>query len=563
VDAGEDCDDGDDNNSDTEPDACRTDCTEARCGDGVTDAGEACDDGNDIDDDGCSNACALPVVNLCEGVTCSDAPPADCASSSGVRTYSAPGTCSGSSGTPVCSYPSTVTACNTPPAPQCATNTSVRTFAATGTCGGSPASCTYAPTVTPCNTPPLASCAGNTLTTYAATGTCGGSPASCTYSRTTTTCTAGQVCDATAGACVAPPPEVCDNGTDDDGDGDTDCDDSDCATFYTCRTFDIGYCKLQHPPTINGFTGDTAQVFGRVYIAGLTDQTPLNNTHPNVIAQFGFGPDGSNPAASPSGWTWANASPTLGYDGIAAGEQDNDEYTYAWTLPAPGAYDYAYRFSGDGGTTWTLCDLQPVGVPGGSANGYSPADAGQATVTPPPVLGVVASWNIGVIGSETLATTGGDPINAGKLLSTMGGTSTIGYVAGFSPVPDRSASANTWTAGIDTKAWRVEVNTTGYTDLVLTTSRHYSSNTGPRDFQLQYSLDGSAWVDVPGGTFAVAPGTTWVTLSNIPLPAALNNRASSFLRWVVKSDISSNNPNQNLASGGTNRIDDIVISGLR
>lgn len=56
---GEQCDDGD-RNDDGAPDACRTDCTPPRCGDGVVDAGEACDDGNDVDDDGCSTVCRTP-----------------------------------------------------------------------------------------------------------------------------------------------------------------------------------------------------------------------------------------------------------------------------------------------------------------------------------------------------------------------------------------------------------------------------------------------------------------------------------------------------------------------
>ena len=50
------CDDGA-ANSDVEPDACRTDCREARCGDAVVDAGETCDDGARWGGDGCSSAC--------------------------------------------------------------------------------------------------------------------------------------------------------------------------------------------------------------------------------------------------------------------------------------------------------------------------------------------------------------------------------------------------------------------------------------------------------------------------------------------------------------------------
>lgn len=54
VDAGEECDDG--NNDDA--DACTASCTTARCGDGVVQLGvEACDDGNDVDTDTCTSAC--------------------------------------------------------------------------------------------------------------------------------------------------------------------------------------------------------------------------------------------------------------------------------------------------------------------------------------------------------------------------------------------------------------------------------------------------------------------------------------------------------------------------
>ena len=45
IDEDEECDNGEDNNSDTEPNACRTDCTLPSCGDGVTDEDEACDEG--------------------------------------------------------------------------------------------------------------------------------------------------------------------------------------------------------------------------------------------------------------------------------------------------------------------------------------------------------------------------------------------------------------------------------------------------------------------------------------------------------------------------------------
>ncbi|PIP64997.1 hypothetical protein COU77_00060 [Candidatus Peregrinibacteria bacterium CG10_big_fil_rev_8_21_14_0_10_49_16] len=56
LEAGEACDIGT-QNSDTRPNACRTNCTVPRCGDGVIDTNELCDDGNTTSEDGCSALC--------------------------------------------------------------------------------------------------------------------------------------------------------------------------------------------------------------------------------------------------------------------------------------------------------------------------------------------------------------------------------------------------------------------------------------------------------------------------------------------------------------------------
>lgn len=59
----EECDDGA-SNSDADADACRTDCVSPSCGDGVTDTGEECDDGNTDDEDGCSPICHVDVLHI-------------------------------------------------------------------------------------------------------------------------------------------------------------------------------------------------------------------------------------------------------------------------------------------------------------------------------------------------------------------------------------------------------------------------------------------------------------------------------------------------------------------
>jgi cysteine-rich repeat protein len=64
-DLGEECDDGDLDDSD----GCKTDCTEAFCGDGYVREGEEdCDDGNDDDADNCTNDCAPGAAGCGNGL---------------------------------------------------------------------------------------------------------------------------------------------------------------------------------------------------------------------------------------------------------------------------------------------------------------------------------------------------------------------------------------------------------------------------------------------------------------------------------------------------------------
>ncbi len=147
----------------------------------------------------------------------------------------------------------------------------------------------------------------------------------------------------------------------------------------------IDFCRLQFPTAIGGDVGSVVTVFGRLFSAGLTDLSGANDTDPAIAASVGVGPDGSDPASDP-GWSWTSGTANPGYNaGSPNYEANNDEYQADLTLPGPaGDYDFAFRFSGDAGVTFTYCDS---GM--GTTDGYDAADAGQLTSTAPPLSGLL------------------------------------------------------------------------------------------------------------------------------------------------------------------------------
>jgi hypothetical protein len=135
----------------------------------------------------------------------------------------------------------------------------------------------------------------------------------------------------------------------------------------------VDWCRLQSPASVAVAAGAPFTVYARVDEAGITELTPAQTIDvPVLMAQIGYGPDGSNPSVDDTGWIWAAATPNYGYDD--ATEPDYDEYQADVSISATGPWDYAARFSRDGGLTWLTCDRDATG------NGYDPAQAGDATV---------------------------------------------------------------------------------------------------------------------------------------------------------------------------------------
>lgn len=132
-----------------------------------------------------------------------------------------------------------------------------------------------------------------------------------------------------------------------------------------------------------------------------------------------------------------------------------------------------------------------------------------------------------------------------------------------------SFSSNNWGIG---GYYQFSSASTGYKNIQLSFDAA-GSNTGPRDFKVQYSTDGSTFID-SGDTYTVlanaAPNTPWsagtyqsVFTHTFDLSAitALNEQAVLAFR-LVNTSTTAINSGSPVAAGGTSRLDNVTISGL-
>jgi hypothetical protein len=164
----------------------------------------------------------------------------------------------------------------------------------------------------------------------------------------------------------------------------------------------------------------------------------------------------------------------------------------------------------------------------------------------------VASWTFPLSGT-TVTPDSFSANNSSKNLTTNASA-----ISNSSVSSNYAASATNWTDGNAIKYWQIEINSTGFENLILS-SKQKSSNSGPRDFKIQYNI-GSTWVDVQDSTITVANDDFISGVkTNLTLPSDCNNKTNLQIRWIMTSNTSV--VNAGLSDLGTSRIDDIIITG--
>jgi fibronectin-binding autotransporter adhesin len=117
------------------------------------------------------------------------------------------------------------------------------------------------------------------------------------------------------------------------------------------------------------------------------------------------------------------------------------------------------------------------------------------------------------------------------------------------------ASANYWTTG---DYWQFNTSSTGYNLTTLSFAEN-GSNTGPRDFELEYSLNNTSYTNIAAYNVPFTSNTQTFNLSGI---TALDNQSSVYFRLVNYDTVNVINNGQAVQSGGTDRIDNIIVSGV-
>ncbi|HQH19067.1 MAG TPA: M14 family zinc carboxypeptidase [Bacteroidales bacterium] len=167
----------------------------------------------------------------------------------------------------------------------------------------------------------------------------------------------------------------------------------------------------------------------------------------------------------------------------------------------------------------------------------------------------VVAWNFPSTSKDKYADAGISGNNGTKILSENA-TGTPSYTS--TGASTYSGSCTGWSSGSGVKYWTVSFLTTSYKNLKISSKQYSQSYAGPRDFKIQYSLNGSTYYDLTTVPQVAANWTSGV-VTNYPLPAVCENQSVVYLRWIMTSNTRVGGGT--VTSTGYSRIDDIIIKG--
>jgi PEP-CTERM motif len=154
--------------------------------------------------------------------------------------------------------------------------------------------------------------------------------------------------------------------------------------------------------------------------------------------------------------------------------------------------------------------------------------------------------------------------------TALGTTSSFASGAGSTDPADPDLAWNTTnypsvSVGDKTEGVQFMVSTAGMTDVMFSFDNR-QSNTGSKYLQVQYTINGTTFVDAAGGLFAASAGGVWNNINSVSFVgvAGADNNASFGLRIVTTfapgtGSYVAANPGSSYGTSGTVRLDMVTV----
>ena len=162
---------------------------------------------------------------------------------------------------------------------------------------------------------------------------------------------------------------------------------------------------------------------------------------------------------------------------------------------------------------------------------------------------------LGIASAVTLANWNFDDenliVDTGTGTLTISDTRTDSYVLG-NPSTGDALSTSGW--DVANRYLQFNVSTLGYQNINLKLDYKSTSTTGPTQFKIQYSADGTTFTDLTGSTTSISSSFTTSPMStfNLSSISAINNNANAKFRLTVTG----------LGTTGSLHIDNVLIEGV-
>lgn len=197
----------------------------------------------------------------------------------------------------------------------------------------------------------------------------------------------------------------------------------------------------------------------------------------------------------------------------------------------------------------------------------------KSTVNPPQSIvgkSEIATWSYGSLAevtaaAPTFAATSGyykvTPVNTNSTLQLFRNNTLLTTTTGYT-FSTATISNNGYNGQANQGYWLIKTSTKGFNNLIFNMATR-SSGTGPRDFNTEWSVDGSNW-NVFGNTSSTGytikiETTSPVEQFGMTLPSGAENQDTLYIRIIQKSETSEGGGT--VASGGTHGVNSLQLFG--